>query len=367
MVAPGESDEGSVQKRQRVSSESPWPAWGSGAAELAEGSGEAALQINVLVMDASSPAAAASSPAVIASGIAYLDHMVDQLTSHAQLKISLQVSLGGRQLQPHSNEAHTLGVDRNVASLAGAALGSAMADLLAVGDPERIGRRSAGGSFCFCAPLDEAFTELHLDFPKAGAPEPGNAEVSLAPYGIFPKAGRQCIGSFRTALTDVFLKEFAGALKCGLRARKVRGDNAHHVVEATFKSLARCLRKAMDEFCGFLPNCVAATLSYRRHSRMQRSTKETSIDVEVDLDPVAGLGLGAISTGIATLDGLLREIQEQSGIHMRILVSGDLWIDDHHSSEDVMITVGKALNEALGDKGGINRMGCAEGEVGGAK
>merc|ERR1711933_97802 len=80
-----------------------------------------------------------------------------------------------------------------------------------------------------------------------------------------------------------------------------------------------------------------------------------------ELDPKLKGARGDISTGIATLDALFREIEATSGVCLHATCSGDIWIDEHHSAEDVAITVGKALAEALGDKGGVARMGCAEG------
>merc|ERR1711972_164896 len=95
-----------------------------------------------------------------------------------------------------------------------------------------------------------------------------------------------------------------------------------------------------------------------------RATKETNINVALNLDPERDAKPGVITTGLMTLDALLRELQVTSGVHLEIECAGDLWIDDHHSAEDVMITLGKVLAEALGDKGGVNRMGCAFGQDG---
>jgi len=343
-------------KRPRLA----WPSWRDGCAESRSGE----LFVKTRLVDATDAVGVHEEGFSIACGIAFLDHMVDQLTAHAQLKVCLEVSWQGQALKPHSNEAKERGFDEEVAKLVGTTLGAAMKELLSTGSKEWGERLSSASSFRFCAPLDEAFTELHLDFPGPGSP--AGASLDLAPYGTFPRSGRTHIGAFRTKLTEVILLELAKALGCGLRVRKVRGDNAHHIVEATFKSLARCFRKALDHFCGFSPGLYSVTLPYQRHSTTQRSTKETSIEVSVDLDP-CGKAPGTIKTGLTTLDQILSQIQQHSGAHMAIKCSGDLWIDDHHSTEDVMITVGKALAQCLGSKAGVNRMGCADGTYGSAK
>lgn len=340
-------------KRQRVEASS-WPSWGVAESHCsldAVGSCKAKLSFSAKVEDSTNPSSSSGHPSKIATGIAFLDHMVDQLTAHAQLRVSLEASFDGRVFEPHSNEARTLEIDNEVVQLAGRSLGDCMKKLLSTSPGSNV-----GGTFRFCAPLDEALSSVTLSFSEAS----GLLEFNLAPFGIFPRAGRKYIGSFRTALTEVFFSELAKAFGCGILVRKIRGENAHHIVEATFKSFARCLRKALDAFCSFNLNSISAALSYRRVSKHQRSTKETSIDVAIDLDPSTADQPSVISTGVQALDEILREIQTHSGILMNIQCSGDLWIDDHHSAEDVCITLGKAIAEALGTKAGITRMGFSE-------
>ena len=91
-----------------------------------------------------------------------------------------------------------------------------------------------------------------------------------------------------------------------------------------------------------------------RISSISRSTKETNIDVVLDLDhPVEN---SVVKTGLATLDKLITAFITSSGVGCRLLCSGDLWIDDHHLTEDVGIALGQAINRSLGDKKGCNRM-----------
>ena len=89
----------------------------------------------------------------------------------------------------------------------------------------------------------------------------------------------------------------------------------------------------------------------RRASR-SRSTKETSVDVTIDLD---GTGTTDVSTGIPFYDHMLDQLGRHGGFDLTISAAGDLHIDTHHTVEDVAITLGEAFAEALGDKAGVRR------------
>ncbi|MBV1894444.1 MAG: imidazoleglycerol-phosphate dehydratase HisB [Ilumatobacteraceae bacterium] len=94
-----------------------------------------------------------------------------------------------------------------------------------------------------------------------------------------------------------------------------------------------------------------------RTATRQRATKETSIEVSIDLD---GGGATDISTGIPFYDHMLDQLGRHGGFDLTVRASGDLHIDTHHTVEDVAIAIGEAFAEALGDKGGIRRFasGC---------
>ena len=94
----------------------------------------------------------------------------------------------------------------------------------------------------------------------------------------------------------------------------------------------------------------------KRSATIKRKTTETQIEVSVDLD---GKGHTEISTGIGFLDHMLDHLGTHSLIDLIVKGSGDLHIDDHHTTEDVAICLGEALAEALGDKAGIYRYGSA--------
>ena len=87
---------------------------------------------------------------------------------------------------------------------------------------------------------------------------------------------------------------------------------------------------------------------------VQRDTKETQIHVQVDLD---GSGASQLSTGIGFFDHMLDQIARHGLIDLVIEAKGDLHIDGHHTVEDVGITLGMAVAQAVGDKKGITRYG----------
>jgi imidazoleglycerol-phosphate dehydratase len=93
-----------------------------------------------------------------------------------------------------------------------------------------------------------------------------------------------------------------------------------------------------------------------RTARIERTTKESSVVVELDLD---GTGVASISTGVGFYDHMLTSLAKHSLIDLAVTATGDLHIDAHHTVEDVAIVLGDALREALGDKAGIRRFGDA--------
>jgi len=93
-----------------------------------------------------------------------------------------------------------------------------------------------------------------------------------------------------------------------------------------------------------------------RTANVQRKTKETDVRVELNLD---GSGQASVSIGLPFLEHMLELFAKHGLFDLQITCKGDLEIDDHHSVEDVAITLGQALVQALGDKAGINRYGEA--------
>ncbi len=93
-----------------------------------------------------------------------------------------------------------------------------------------------------------------------------------------------------------------------------------------------------------------------RTADVQRDTKETQIRVRLNLD---GTGAAQLSTGIGFFDHMLDQIARHGLIDLHIEAQGDLHIDGHHTVEDVGITIGQAMAQAVGDKKGLRRYGHA--------
>ena len=91
-----------------------------------------------------------------------------------------------------------------------------------------------------------------------------------------------------------------------------------------------------------------------RSAVLERQTSETQIKFSLDID---GSGTSEISSGIGFLDHMLTLFAKHSGFNLEVSCTGDTYVDDHHSCEDIGIVLGSALREALGDKRGISRYG----------
>ena len=89
-----------------------------------------------------------------------------------------------------------------------------------------------------------------------------------------------------------------------------------------------------------------------RSATVIRTTKETDIRVELDLD---GSGTATADTGIAFFDHMLQQLGKHAGFDLSVTCKGDLDVDGHHTVEDCGIAVGQALRDALGDKAGVRR------------
>jgi imidazoleglycerol phosphate dehydratase HisB/histidinol-phosphate/aromatic aminotransferase/cobyric acid decarboxylase-like protein len=93
-----------------------------------------------------------------------------------------------------------------------------------------------------------------------------------------------------------------------------------------------------------------------RTARVERRTNETEIRCRLALD---GAGGAAVATGIGMLDHMLAALASHSLMDLELTCAGDLWVDEHHTVEDVAIVLGQAVDRALGDRAGIRRFGDA--------
>ena len=108
--------------------------------------------------------------------------------------------------------------------------------------------------------------------------------------------------------------------------------------------------KVLAVIGGLKPEAVVE----KRAAKVVRKTRETEIEVSVDLD---ASGTDGIDTGLKFLDHMLDQIVHHAGIYLTVKAKGDLEVDEHHTMEDVAIVLGEALTKALGGKRGIERYG----------
>ncbi|HAN70961.1 MAG TPA: imidazoleglycerol-phosphate dehydratase HisB, partial [Actinobacteria bacterium] len=93
-----------------------------------------------------------------------------------------------------------------------------------------------------------------------------------------------------------------------------------------------------------------------RSARVDRSTKESTVLVELELD---GTGQSTIDTGVPFFDHMLAQLAKHGGLDLTVHTRGDLEVDAHHTVEDTSLALGTAINEALGDRAGLRRYGDA--------
>jgi imidazoleglycerol-phosphate dehydratase len=93
-----------------------------------------------------------------------------------------------------------------------------------------------------------------------------------------------------------------------------------------------------------------------RSATVQRKTKETNISVTLEID---GSGKYSVSTGVGFLDHMLELFTKHGMFNLQLKCKGDLHVDDHHTTEDVAIALGKAFDKALKERVGISRYGSA--------
>lgn len=189
------------------------------------------------------------------------------------------------------------------------------------------------------------FDDMLIDrsFPEDNSPNRKPRTGMLGKYlaGEYDLANSYVIGD---RLTDMELAANLGAKGIWLRPSDEEADR----LLAGNPSLSPVLiTDDWDKITEYL-------FAGERRVVVQRTTKETDIYVEVNLD---GNGKTAVSTGLGFFDHMLDQIGKHSGMDLVIRVKGDLDVDEHHTIEDTAIALGEALLKALGDKRGIERYG----------
>ena len=94
----------------------------------------------------------------------------------------------------------------------------------------------------------------------------------------------------------------------------------------------------------------------KRIAQIERKTKETNINAELNLD---GMGSASLETGLPFLEHMLEQVAKHGMLDLSMKAHGDLEIDAHHTVEDIGIVLGQVIEKALGDKKGIVRFGSA--------
>ena len=149
-------------------------------------------------------------------------------------------------------------------------------------------------------------------------------------------------------LTDM---QFAANLGC-------KGILLGHSLDQQDDSLTQGvdLSATIDLTCAHWSEIVAHLKSKPRATAVKRVTKETQIEINLDVD---GSGQTNIDTGLNFFDHMLEQLGKHGGVDLDIKVAGDLEIDEHHTIEDTALALGEAFREALGSKRGTERYGFA--------
>lgn len=189
------------------------------------------------------------------------------------------------------------------------------------------------------------FEDILIDptFPHENAPtrKPGIAMLKAYMTGDYDLSSCYVIGD---RLTDVQL-----AKNLGCKAILLSEKNQAEELLTTNDLTTSCafVAENWDEISDFL-------FADERKASIQRTTKETDISIELDLN---GKGKTIIETGLGFFDHMLEQIGKHANIDLSIRVKGDLNVDEHHTIEDTAIALGEALYKALGNKRGIERYG----------
>ena len=193
------------------------------------------------------------------------------------------------------------------------------------------------------------FEGIHIDksWPEENLPtrKPGTGMLTQYMDGSYDLANSFVIGD---RITDVMLAKNLGAKGIWMNDGRNLGvgetgkDNAE-----TLKDYIALESRSWQKIYEFLKGGA-------RKASVTRTTKETDITVEVNLD---GTGKAEINTGLNFFNHMLEQIAKHGSIDLTINAKGDLHIDEHHTIEDTAITLGEAIAKALGDKKGIERYG----------
>jgi imidazoleglycerol-phosphate dehydratase/histidinol-phosphatase len=138
-----------------------------------------------------------------------------------------------------------------------------------------------------------------------------------------------------------------------LNDKKKSGGNFDYMILLQGKSANNKIVAGKNSINNFA-DAVEKILQQSRSSVVKRATKETQIEINLELD---GEGKSKIKTGIGFFDHMLEQIARHANVNLVVKIKGDLQVDEHHTVEDTGIALGEAIKKALGDKKGIKRYG----------
>lgn len=188
------------------------------------------------------------------------------------------------------------------------------------------------------------FDDILIDrsFPHENLPtrKPGTGMLTQYLSGDYDLANSFVIGD---RLTDIQLAKNIGAKGILIN----NGDLVEQMEKQGLTNHCVLVSEDWDDIYA----CVAAT---ERIAEVVRTTKETSISIQLNLD---GSGVCDISTGLHFFDHMLNQIGRHAGVDLKIAVKGDLEVDEHHTIEDTALALGEAFKKAVGDKIGMERYG----------
>ena len=189
--------------------------------------------------------------------------------------------------------------------------------------------------------FDDQLIDPHYASDNHPNRKPGTGMFGKYMSGEYDLAASYVIGD---RLTDVQLAQNLGA-KAILITDDV--ERIKTLSESTYSDTCVLVTNSWREISEFLRTT-------ERVATVVRKTKETDIEVSIDLD---GKGTSGIDTGLKFLDHMIDQIVHHAGVSLQVKAVGDLHVDEHHTMEDVAIVLGEAIIKALGNKRGIGRYG----------
>lgn len=195
--------------------------------------------------------------------------------------------------------------------------------------------------------FDEMYFDEHTSLSRHPNRKPGTGMLTKFIEGNgseYDLAGSYVIGD---RLTDVRLAHNLGCKGILLAQNGTVDECKEWLKEENLEDDCALIAENWDAVAAYL-------FAGDRRATVTRTTKETDIHIEIDLD---GTGFTNISTGLGFFDHMLEQIGKHSGMDLTICVKGDLNVDEHHTIEDTGIALGECIAKALGNKRGIGRYG----------